>query len=240
MFRKKFSLPQMEARLSYEFCDRHAKTFLAMAGGREPAFLWVKSLLEKNNGINSYAADKGAKYFLGNNFVPTVVLGDADSAGEKIFQQAASLGSEVLTYPSEKDDTDLQLLLKKLPAGDLIISGIWGGRFDHLYSNVFSLTKAAEDKLGLVVMADEKELLFILKAKEELKLEFLKDKQIEAISLLPLTKQTLISLNGVHWPLKKQTLNMYEPYAISNVLENGNSVVCYCYEGIIGLYCSFK
>ncbi|MCQ2372533.1 MAG: thiamine diphosphokinase [Phascolarctobacterium sp.] len=240
MIKKVFSLPQAEVLLSCENEYRHEQTFLAMAGGRKPAASWVKTLLEKNSDVNRFAADKGAKYFLGNNIVPDVVLGDADSAGKKIFQQAASLGSEVLTYPTEKDDTDLQLLLQKLPVGDLIISGIWGGRFDHLYSNVFSLTKISEDKLGLIIMADDKELMFFLKAKEALKFDFVNNQAIEAISLLPLTQNTEVSIEGVHWPLEKQSLNMYQPYAISNVIENGNTVICSCHEGMIGLYCSFK
>lgn len=240
MIKKFFSLPQAEVMLSCENILRHERTFLAMAGGREPASFWVKTLLEKNNDTYRFAADKGAEYFLGNNCVPNVVVGDADSAGKKIFQQAASLGSEVLTYPTEKDDTDLQLLLEKLPVGDLIISGIWGGRFDHLYSNVFSLTKTSEDKLGIIIMADDKELMFILKAKETLKIDFIDNKSMEAISLLPLTKNTEVSIEGVHWPLEKQNLEMYQPYAISNVIENGNTVICSCHEGMVGLYCSFK
>lgn len=240
MYKKKITLPQVEALLRYKNNLKHEKTFFAMAGGREPVSLWVKKVLEKNNFANRFAADKGAKYFLGNNIIPDIVLGDADSAGKEIFHQAASLGCEVLTYPKEKDDTDLQLLLKKLPIGDLVISGIWGGRFDHLYSNVFSLTKIFEDKLGIIIMADDKEIMFFIKDNETLELDFANNQAVEAISLLPLTKKTKVSIEGVHWPLKKESLNMYQPYAISNVIENDNIVICSCHEGMVGLYCNFK
>jgi len=240
MCKKIFNLPQVKVTLTCNDYTRHRTTLLAMAGGREPDSIWLNNLVKFNSSDNLYAADKGAKYFLGNNLIPQLVLGDADSAGKEIFQQAKALGSEVFAYPTEKDDTDLQLLLKKLPVGDVVISGIWGGRFDHLYSNVFSLAKAALDKLGLVIMADSKELMFILKESEELKLSFLQPQALEAISLLALTENTTVSMFGVHWPLNNQALNMYRPYAISNVLEGEPEISCACHSGIVGLYCSFR
>lgn len=237
---KHFSLPQAEAKLYYAEAARHGLTSIAMAGGREPAGKWLQTLLELNPHTKLYAADKGLKYFLGNNFLPSLVIGDADSAGKELFQEAKARGCEVLTYPTEKDETDLQLLLAKLPVGDVLMSGIWGGRYDHLYSNVFSLASAAQEKLGLVIMADEKELMFLLKAEEELKISFLQEQAVEAISLLPLTEVTCVSIQGVHWPLIKEKLHMYKPYAISNVLNEGMQLDCTCHEGMVGLYCCFK
>ena len=237
---KQFSLPQVEAKLYFAEAARHGLTSIAMAGGREPAGKWLKALLELDPKHKLFAADKGLKYFLGNNYLPSLVLGDADSAGKELFQEAKAKGCEVITYPTEKDDTDLQLLLAKLPGGDVLISGVWGGRYDHLYSNVFSLASATQEKLGLVIMADEKELMFLLKAEETLELSFLKGYAVEAISLLPLTETTYVSIQGVHWPLEKEKLHMYKPYAISNVVDEGNRLSCSCHKGMVGLYCCFK
>ena len=240
MVKKTFVLPQVTANFSYQLEDKHENMTLTIAGGREPQDKWLQALVNTYPNTKVYCADKGAKYFLGNNLIPNVVLGDADSAGADIFAKAKSLGASVTTYPPEKDDTDLQLVLKVLPQGDLIISGIWGGRFDHLYSNVFSLSSMMEKQLGTVIMADEKELMFFLKCNETVELKFKDEKNLEAISLLPLSLETKVSLTGVHWPLESNSLSMYHPYAISNVLQKNKKLNCSCYEGIVGLYCCFK
>ena len=240
MFKKSFVLPQVEASFVYPLEKGHTSTTLAIAGGREPESKWLKLLVGAYNNSKVYCADKGAKYFLGNKLAPDVVLGDADSAGTEIFAKAKSLGASVTIYPSEKDDTDLQLVLEALPQGDLIISGIWGGRFDHLYSNVFSLAASTQKKLGTVIMADDKEIMFFLKAKEAVDLNFKYPANIEAISLLPLSEATKVSLQGAHWPLEKSVLSMYHPYAISNKLEANSKINCSCLDGMVGLYCYFN
>lgn len=240
MFKKTYTLPFFQAIFSYSKKEGHQDTVLAMAGGRRPESQWLQNLVAQYAQAPRYAADKGAQYFLENNIVPNYVFGDADSAGKDIFNQAQSLGAQVFTYPSEKDDTDLQIVLKQLPTADIIISGVWGGRFDHLYSNIFSLTASMQEHLGTIIMADAKEIMLFLRAEETVNVVFKQAAKIEAISLLPLTGTTKVSLEGVHWPLQEQELSMYHPYAISNVLGQGQQIVCRCQSGYVGVYFSFS
>lgn len=236
-----FCLPQ--CKITYaEPADEEKKLCLALAGGREPAGSWLKALREAYPDAAIYCADKGLAYCLQNSIIPSYVFGDADSAGQELFAEAKALGVEVAQYPAEKDDTDLQLLLSKLPSSDLIISGVFGGRLDHLYSNIFSLLAMQEKQMRHIILADDKELLILLQPEDEVKLEFaasFKD-LLEAISLLPLTEKAEVTLTGVHWPLKNAVLELKRPYAISNVLEKGAELTCSCAQGKIGLYCTFK
>lgn len=215
---------------------------LGVAGGREPNENWLKALKQLYPSVKMYCADKGLVYCLSNDFVPDVVYGDADSAGQELFSKAKSLGVQVYAYPAEKDDTDLQLMLSKLPICNLVISGIFGGRLDHLYSNIFSLLAMQEKQLGHIILADDKEILILMQAGDKLHLVIAEEFQskLEAVSLLPLNETAKVSLSGVHWPLEKALLELQRPYAISNVLEKGSELSCECFSGKLGLYFSFR
>ena len=139
------------------------------------------------------------------------------------------------SFNPAKDDTDLQLLLHNLPEGDILASGIWGGRFDHLYSNVYTLLGVKKQCGCQVILADDKEFMLLLTEGEsaELKLQA----AAEAVSLLPLSESTTVDFTGVRWPLQQATLRQLYPYAISNeVLEGAEKIRCTCHSGALGLY----
>lgn len=236
-----YSLPQ--CRITFVQQEGKEKELcLALAGGREPDTSWLKDLRAVYSDTKIYCADKGLVYCLQNSIIPSYVFGDADSAGKELFAKAEALGVEVAQYPAEKDDTDLQLMLSMLPNCDLIISGVFGGRLDHLYSNIFTLLALQEQKKNFIVLADDKEILVLLQAGEKVKVDFdfRFGENLEVISLLPFSEKSCVSLTGVHWPLKNAILKLSRPYAISNVLENGKAIACQCSQGKLGLYCKFK
>lgn len=231
MHKVNFTLPQLEAEL---YGSKPRELLMAVAGGRKPEESWLKASAGQ---LRIFCADKGAAVCLNAGLKPEVLWGDCDSAAAKIYEQMQKSGATVYRYPREKDDTDLQLLLKELPDGDLLCSGIWGGRFDHLYSNVFSLLSYKLSRGNQVVMADEREVMVLLSDGEKAELKF-KNKPY-AISLLPLSVKTKVDFSGVHWPLKDAELEMLHPYAISNEAEE-SAIVCQCRLGFVGLYCCFE
>lgn len=113
-----------------------ADTLLVVAGGRGPKTEWLHSV---SSDKKIYCADRGAEYCLAAGCVPAELFGDCDSSSQAVYRQARAAGTAVHSFNPAKDDTDLQLLLHNLPEGDILASGIWGGRFDHLYSNVYTL-----------------------------------------------------------------------------------------------------
>lgn len=227
----KFTLPQLDIELFDTFSK---DPLLAVAGGREPEQKW---LLETAHGRRLFCADKGAAVCFAARLYPEILCGDNDSASAELYELLRKNGTIVHRYPSEKDDTDLQLLLQELPAGDLLCSGVWGGRFDHLYSNVFSLLRYKLKQHNQVVMADEKEIMVLLAAGECVEMKF---QQLPySISLLPLSITTSVDLSGVHWQLENAELEMLHPYAISNVADK-KTIRCQCHSGFAGLYCCFE
>ncbi len=81
------------------------------------------------------AADGGLKYALASGVKPDVVLGDFDSLGD-----IPSDGDyEILTFPPEKDYTDLMLATEEgfnRGARTFYLLGATGGRMDHTLANI--------------------------------------------------------------------------------------------------------
>lgn len=203
---------------------------IAAAGGRKPELSWFKKAA---CGRKIYCADRGIEICFDAGFKPELLCGDADSAAPAYLQKAKDEKIKALLFNPAKDDTDLQLLLNNLPLkSNLLITGIWGGRFDHMYSNVFSLL-AYKQKSGVpVIMADEAEVMVLLTSGESL--EFTPQQDFTALSLLPLTDSN-VSISGVRWPLEKAPLLQNNPYAVSNEI-TADVVKVKCHGGCTGFY----
>lgn len=203
---------------------------IAAAGGRKPELSWFKKAA---CGKQIYCADRGIEICFDAGFKPELLCGDADSAGAAYLQKAKDENVKSLLFNPAKDDTDLQLLLNNLPLkSSLLITGVWGGRFDHLYSNVFSLCSYKKSSGAAVIMADEQELMVLLSAGESL--EFTAELQFKALSLLPF-ENSCVSLSGTKWPLKKAQLLTSYPYAVSNEITS-EIVKMSCHSGFAGFY----
>lgn len=231
---KKFILPQCTVNLTS--ARLRERTGLVVAGGRTPCIKWLHQTAAGDVGA-VYCADAGADSCLAAGIVPQLLCGDQDSAAASSYEQLAAMGTVIKIFTPEKDDTDLQLLLKYLQ-DDLLVSGIWGGRFDHLYSNVFSLLQYKLERQSSVILADEQEVMLLLSGGERALIELKELADVEAVSLLPLSAEAEVSLSGVYWPLKNSRQNMLYPYAVSNIpLEDFR---CECLCGNIGLYLYFR
>lgn len=206
---------------------------VVVAGGRRPDNFWFKEV-SKDRDI--YCVDKGIEAAFDNGFVPKLLLGDCDSTDIIFYEKTEKLGTVVDIYPKAKDDTDLQLILKKLPNENFVFTGIWGGRFDHLYANVYSLLNHKLFNKKEVIMADEKEIMLLISDEKDITIK-LHDNP-KAISILPLSSKVSVSIKNVRWELEKSDLSILKPYAISNeALDEMFSFKCF--EGLCGLYIVF-
>lgn len=87
------------------------------------------------------AADGGMRYLNEARVQPNLVMGDFDSLGY------VPKGSNIISFPSRKDETDTMLCVKQalsLYANTIVIYGGLGGRFDHSIANLQTLKYIAE------------------------------------------------------------------------------------------------
>jgi thiamine pyrophosphokinase len=197
----------------------------SVCGGRKPAGGWLKMTAEKLPGTPEFfAADKGLNYYHAANILPDKVVGDGDSADPLLWQQAVKSGKAEI-FPADKDKTDLQLLLEKLPPEKLwIVSGIFGGRLDHLLSAFVTLGNAALQQNRTIVLADEREISVFVPA--GVKTEFYPpaEETPVAVSLLAFTEKSRVSVRGTKWQLEDKVLNRDNPYAISNEMSEAEKM----------------
>lgn len=106
------------------------------------------------------ACDRGYAYALREGITPDLILGDFDS-----FRGTLPENVPVLRYPVEKDDTDTMLAVRWAAEQGfeaVRLACCFGGRLDHLLSNVQTLEYAAA--LGMAAEAeDENTLLRVLR-----------------------------------------------------------------------------
>src|SRR5574344_3171415 len=189
---------------------------MVLAGGRKPAVNWLTRVGESCKEV--FAADKGLDYAKASGLKPLLVVGDGDSADRSLWEEAKAT-TIVKEFPVAKDHTDLQLLLQELPPDRLyIMSGVWGGRYDHLYSAVHSLAALVQKCQLPVLIADERELMVLLPAGKKCTFTPPPEERPQAVSVLPLCGKTCCSLSGVRWPLEHAVLTESDPYAVSNEL----------------------
>lgn len=210
------------------------RSYLLVAGGRKPDDAWLKHA-SKNKII--ICADKGVSYCRQIDIIPDYLVGDGDSSGDD-FAWAEQQGIKLEKHNCDKDFTDLQLALnyleKQSDIGELIITGIWGGRFDHAYSALFSIVSFWQNKDIPILLADDQESLLL--AKYPIKIEFLQFPQV--VSLLPLTESSLVTLNGTKWELEKAVIKSNNPYTISNKPLD-KEVFFHLQTGCAGFYISY-
>lgn len=206
-------LPQVTFDFHQPLPDATCVLFL---GGRMPSDAWAGKMLALQKNASIVAVDRGVATCRRLDLSPAVLLGDADSAANDDWAWGEAHAAHVERHPVEKDFTDTQLALRHASQDDaiLLLTGAFGGRFDHAYSTMFSATQVKTP----CVLADERETIAYLHAGETLTLHC--HTQPKAISLLPMTAAvTGVTAKGLHWPLKGATLTQVLPNAVSNVLE---------------------
>jgi thiamine pyrophosphokinase len=212
-------------------------TIMLVLGGRPPDIDWLKDASLNFDEI--WAADSGGEVCKKAGLLPKYLIGDFDSICENDKEWLISHGTKIIKYPMEKDLTDFQLCLEiasQKGKKNVIVTGGWGGRFDHAYSNIYSALWGMELGVRVICLADENETLFYVYTGESIEISF-KVKPY-AFSLIALESLSVVSVNGAKWNLSYSQINQKHPYAISNKPEN-DIIKIEVHEGSIGVYSVF-
>jgi thiamine pyrophosphokinase len=221
--------------------DLPVSQVLLVAGGRPPQKEW---LAQAAASFPVWCVDGGIDICQASNVIPQRLIGDGDSATSQGWAWGNTLGIPVEVHPPEKNLTDLQLTLQKVGLiygqAAVVVTGVWGGRFDHTFSNIYSLLGSEEFGVRGCCAADETEVLILLKGKDSVKIQ-IKSKP-EVVSLLPLaTHCSGVFIDGVHWPLADVDLYNGLPYAVSNRLNESSTEITVAVEtGWLGIYLCWR
>ena len=176
----------------------------------------VTSLLRSDDYL--IAADGGAAHCKVLNINPDVVIGDMDSISSRLVEELQSSGTRFLTYPQDKDKTDLELALtfsQKIGADKLLLIGILGGRLDMSLANLLLLTKNEWSNAEITVI-QRNDVAYLINNSDPFSLE---GKTGDKVSLIPLSEKVeVVYTRGLRWKLHDDELSFGDTRGVSNEL----------------------
>jgi len=174
------------------------------------------------------AADGGLRNMQSLGLLPNLLVGDLDSVDTDQLNDLIHKGVEIVRYPPEKDESDLELALKIcLERGYkeiFIVAGL-GGRIDHILGNIFLLTSPLAEQCDLRIIDGINELSLVRGCLE------ITGKAGDIVSLIPLNSEVRsVKTTGMVYPLNHESLYRWRTRGVSNVL-SGNSAKIEIEEG---------
>lgn len=161
------------------------------------------------------AVDGGFAKAKGLQIKVDLVIGDLDSLGPGERAALAESGIETITFPKEKDRTDLELALDhaiSLRPGRVVLFGTLGARLDQSLANIFLLEKAARAGIAVEIVAGRERIHLVHD-----RLELTGAEIGDLVSLLPLTAGARgIRTWGLKYRLAGEDLHRASSRGISN------------------------
>jgi thiamine pyrophosphokinase len=184
------------------------------ANGHLPDPEAARALLQEGDLL--VAVDGGARHVLSIGAQPDVLIGDLDSVSKGLLADLVSDEVEVVQFPEDKDETDLELALayalERHPDSILVVAAL-GDRLDQTLANLMLLTNP---KLaGLPVRIDNGiEQAFFCREQAEIA-----GRSGDVVSLIPWggAVEGLVT-QGLQWPLQGETLYPDQSRGISNLM----------------------
>lgn len=164
-------------------------------------------------------ADSGRLNAQRMNILPDLIVGDFDSS-----DPVGNHLCEVITLPSEKDDTDTGFALKtaiKRGFQKTVILCACGGRLDHTYANLQLLAYARSQGCEAEIV-DENSVITLLSANDSLYLNISNGKVFSAFSY---SNKCTVSVSGVRYPLADSVLDSSFPLGISNEIKAEKALI---------------
>ena len=140
-----------------------------------------------------------------------ILVGDLDSIGSYKLDKK----TELLQVPAEKDVTDTQLAVEtaiERGANELVIIGGFGGRADHMMSNLAILEDLSARGIYAVMLDGPNRARFLRSTSTLIPKSGYK--YVSLLAVDPIVKG--VSVEGCKYPLKKAKLTRNFQYAVSN------------------------
>jgi len=152
------------------------------------------------------AVDGGLNHCARLGFTPSQIVGDLDSIGPDLLAQYENV--PLATYPTEKDETDLELALGYLPVGRADLFAAAGGRTDHLLAVLQLLAKEP----GRLRLRTPLETSWVIEGDHEIKCP-----PGQKVSLMPIFEGAKgVTSRGLKWELEEMSLDENQ-VSLSNV-----------------------
>ncbi len=180
-------------------------------------------MLTRNEDDFLVAVDGGLRHLLQLGLTPQLLIGDLDSVNAENLDRCMQWGVEILRFPPEKDETDLELAVREaLQRGfsEIVITCALGNRLDHTLGNL-ALLALPELKGTHALISNGATSIYLVK--DQIALETYPG---ALISLLPWGQPVDgVSTTGLQYELEDATLYPWKTLGLSNVANNSKVTV---------------
>ena len=194
---------------------------LIFANGHLPDLDAARAIIRSDDFI--VAADGGSRHALALGLTPHLIVGDLDSITDWERKIMEAAGVQVIQFPRDKNETDLELALQhaaEMQPEQVIIIGALGGRLDQTLGNIALLSDSRLPTLDLRLDDGVEELYFCRDQAE------VHGRSGELVSLIPWGVPVEgVRTEGLRWPLSDETLYPDKTRGISNELMDEQAAV---------------
>ena len=189
--------------------------------GEVKEYGFLTDLIEEDSFM--VAVDGGLRHLLAVQRQPDLLIGDLDSVTPAQISTLTQAGVEILRFPVEKDETDLELALLEIARRgfkSIQLVGAFGGRTDQMLANLFLLL--LPQLAGLTVrLVEEGEEIFLIRAQMQIT-----GQPGDIISLIPIGGFAEgVSTSGLCYPLLNEILYPEHSRGISNQMQDSKALV---------------
>lgn len=197
------------------------RTAIIFANGELPFPDKIHALMQPD--YITIVADGGYRHVKLLGIRPDHLVGDLDSIAEKDLLIATNSGTTMHLYPTNKDQTDLELSLDlavSLSIQRIFLVGSFGGRADHYLANVFLLFLDKYQSVEIMLCDGNTTIGRIGHEK------MIRGTAGDLLSLLPWGKAAEgVITEGLVFPLQGETLFQGSPRGMSNQMSSGTAFI---------------
>lgn len=175
-----------------------------------------ESLLQEiGNTDTVIGVDRGAYWLLIHGVVPHIAVGDFDSCTTKELAEVKKKVADVRMFDAEKDYTDtelaLEVALEKKPQ-EIVLLGVVGTRMDHTLATISLLERSLRAGIPAVVRDQTNDITLLGRGRTIMK----RRAGRTYVSIIPFTKEIVVSLNNLKYPLIRKRITLGMTLGVSN------------------------
>lgn len=196
-----------------------SKKIVIVSGG-ELDEEFTLSILEQPESHFIIAVDKGMEFLYHHDIMPSYIVGDFDSVDREIadyYRDETRI--PIREYNPVKDASDTEIAIRlamTLGCSELLILGATGGRIDHLWANVQTLTVPFRAGIDAKIL-DKQNRIRLIGGDTVLKKE---EAYGPYFSVFPLVQEVYgFSIEGAKYPLHDHVLTPYDSLCVSNQIK---------------------
>lgn len=186
---------------------------LILAGGDCPSPGVLAEVRKKDLWV--LCADSGADHAWKLGIRPDCICGDMDSIDPRVQDGFREMGVPFSVYPSEKDQTDLEIALDIVAdrgISSVYLAGLEGGRTDHMIAN-YLLAGWYSRRVEICILGRDTRAYYLNETCPERVLEGVRGR---LVSLVPLEPCAGVGIRGCRYPLEHAVLEPGRTTGVSN------------------------